>query len=99
MLFIISFSVLFIPIILQYLLFKKQKIRNNLNYFISISLINILLQFLVTITSLILSVMAISETGAKCATGAAGMIFFGFIFGIILIAIIIAQFVTIKKTK
>lgn len=99
MLFILSFGVLFIPIILQYLLFKKEKIRNSSNYFISVSLINILLQFLVTIASLILSVMAISETGTKCATGAVAMILFGFIFGIILIAMIIVQFVTIKKTK
>ncbi len=81
------------------MLFKTDKIRNNKSYFITISFTNITLQFLVTIASLILAINAITEAGNKCATGAVSMLFFGLIFGILLIAMIIVQFSIRNKAK
>ena len=99
MLFLLSFGVLFFPIILQYLCFRNAKIKSKSIYFLSFSVFNLFLQFLVTIISVILAVYAITEAGIKCATGAVGMIFFGFIIGTLLLAMIIVQNSLIKNSK
>lgn len=95
---ITSFGILFIPLILQYFLYRKF-LKTKISYFIIFSILNLLLQIVVTILSLNLAVNAISEAGIKCATGAVGILFFGFIFGTVLLTMIIIQFTKIKKTQ
>lgn len=97
MLFFASLGVLFIPLILQYTLFKNTTIKSKTIYFLSFSILNLLLQIVVAIVSMILAVYAITEAGIKCATGAVGILFFGFILGTVLLAMIIIQYTKIKK--
>ena len=97
MLFLLSFAVLPVPTGLQLLLFKIKAIRDKKSYFILTSLLNILLQFIVIITSFALAIKAITGNGSRCATGAVGMFFFGGIAAILLLLVITIQFAKRKK--
>lgn len=99
MLITLSFGVLFIPIIIQYYVIKINKIRNNKIYFFLLSISNLILHLIATVLSLILAINAITNDGNKCASGAAGMLFFAFIFGAVLLILILLQFISLNKTK
>jgi len=84
--------------ILQILIGYKVLKRKRKTSFILFSIFNILLEFFLTFVSFILAIRGISAAGNKCATGAVAMFLFGFIAGMLLLAVIIVQF-SINKNK
>ena len=91
MLFITSFLILIIPAIFQIIFGNKSLNKKIKPEFIIICALTAVLQFIVTIASVIIAIFAITEDGNKCATGAVGMIAISFFISIFVLLIIFFQ--------
>ena len=94
---LLSILFLFVPIVFQYKFGNKELSKSKVNdtwikEYIGVCMVSLILQFGVTIFSVILSVRSMSSAGNRCATGAVGIFFFSFVITIFMFLLMILQY-------
>jgi hypothetical protein len=93
MLILLSILLLFIPIIFQYKIGNKSLHKTIDISLLGVCVISLILQFVITIISFLLSIYSITSSGNKCATGAVAIPFFSFFVTVFMLLVILFQFV------
>lgn len=96
MLFLLSFIVLLIGPILQIIFGNKTRNLQIKIPYLAVCILTTIIHFVLTIISFLLAIYAITSSGNKCATGAAGIIFISFVIWLTMILTIIFQIFTGK---
>lgn len=89
---LIAITLLLIPITFQYKKGNDSLFENNLKKFGVICFLSIVFQIVLTFVSFFLMIFAITNSGNKCATGAAGIFAISFFISIFLFFLILLQF-------
>lgn len=99
MLQLLSLLLLFIPTIFQYIIGNKSIYKSINISLVGICVISLILQFVITIMSFLLSIYAMThrEGGNGCATGAVGIFFFSFVITVFMILVMLLQFSRRKR--
>lgn len=93
MLYLISFLLLFIPTVFQYIMGNKALNKSISTNYIVICILSFFMQLIFTFISFITAIFAITNSGIKCATGAVGIIPISIIISLFMILIIIFQLI------
>jgi hypothetical protein len=93
MLILVSFLMLFIPMVFQYIFGNRSLNKSiSLNYFI-VCVISLIFQVVITLFSFLLAIKGIVGAGNKCATGAVGIFAFSFFITLGMLFLMLVQFV------
>ncbi|MBF4470093.1 hypothetical protein [Flavobacterium sp. HJJ] len=97
MLILLSILLLFVPTVFQYKIGNKS-LRESIDMsFLSICVISLIIQFVITIVSFLLSIYSITSAGNKCATGAVAIPFFSFFITIFMLIVMLLQYSRRKR--
>ncbi len=88
---------MFVPTVFQYKIGNKS-LRESIDMsFLSICVISLIIQFVITIVSFLLSIYSITSAGNKCATGAVAIPFFSFFITIFMLLVMLLQYSRRKR--
>lgn len=90
---ILSFLLLFFPIVYQFKIGNNYLFENDLKKFGTTCLLSLVFQIIATFISFFLTIIAISNSGNKCATGAVGIFGISFLISIFLLLLMLIQFI------
>lgn len=93
MLILLSFLMLFIPLVFQFIAGNRSLDKStSLNFFI-VCVISLIFQVVITFFSFLLATKGIVSNGNKCATGAVGIFAISFLISLLMLFVMVVQFV------